>query len=83
MNPWEEIMPFMPSESEILEGPSQFLNGLSDLDWITTTHCKAQAGKGYRSIVLYGNEDHPKKVEFFLSRMPHYQDKPDETVIFE
>lgn len=57
----------------------QFLNDPDDVQWIRETALKCVAlpeeWSGFKSFVLYGNEDGPEKLELYKSVDPFYNDE--------
>jgi hypothetical protein len=46
--------------------------------WSFEVHVKHMPDKGiYNGALLYGNEDAPDKIEFWLEENPHHEAKPD------
>ena len=55
-----------------------------DILWAIETHVigragreLAQASKKYKFAILYGNEDAPSRIEFWINSDPDYTDRPD------
>ena len=63
---------------------NQFLNDVEDIKWLFEVHLKDRPDlicQGFRSFVLYGNEDAPNRVDLYLDFDPLFTDIPT-TVMF-
>ena len=43
-----------------------FIESVPDMDWLMSTHIPEHADKGFRTAILYGNEDCPEMVALWL-----------------
>jgi hypothetical protein len=53
------------------------VGSFDSIKWAFSEHVKSRDNKRYKSALLYGNEDAPYLIEFFVSANPRYDAKPD------
>ena len=62
-----------------------FLNKTEDMDWLWSTHLKPfnTLQLDFKSVMLYGNEDCPTRIELFTAKMPKYDTLPGKVFLLQ
>ena len=53
-----------------------FLKTDSDLNWLREVHLTGMELPVFKSVILFGNEDYPDRIELYLSDDPDFTDQP-------
>lgn len=55
-----------------------FFNDPESMKWLFEVHLPFICGNKshFRSAILFGNEDYPKRIELYQSLNPNYKDQP-------
>ena len=46
------------------------IDSAEDMAWLLSYQCKDVEDKGYQTAVLYGREDNPSRVDFYITSGP-------------
>ena len=62
-----------------------FLNETEDMDWLWSTHLKPfnTLRLDFKSVMLYGNEDCPTRIELFPVKMPKFDAIPGKVFLLQ